>query len=105
MALIYLIVETVSTGRLRFTRTLTSIKESREHLNQVIQEWARVMSLEQFVKKVESHSRDLPEERRQEVFKRLALARDFVGTHDPLDFFRSWKTPVERYVPLSIRTT
>jgi hypothetical protein len=70
----------------------------------VIQEWARVTSVEQFLKRVESHVRDLPEDQQREVLKRLALARDFVGTQDPMDFFRSWKTPVERYVPLAMRT-
>jgi hypothetical protein len=81
-----------------------SIKESREQLDQVIEEWARVMSLEQFFEGVRSRAQDLPEEQRQEVMKRLELAREFVGTHDPLDFFRSWKVPVERYVPLSMQT-
>jgi hypothetical protein len=33
----------------------------------------------------------------------LALAREFVGTQDPLNFFRSWKTPAERYIPLSMQ--
>jgi hypothetical protein len=35
--------------------------------------------------------------------KRLELAREFVGTQDPMDFFHSWKTPVERYVPLALQ--
>ncbi len=37
------------------------------------------------------------------VLERLRLAREFVGTQDPLDFLRGWKTPLERYVPLSQR--
>jgi hypothetical protein len=82
-----------------------SIKESRDQLDHVIQEWARVMSLEQFFKGVESHARDLPEDRQREVLKRLELARDFAGTQDPMDFFRSWKTPAERYVPLARQTS
>jgi hypothetical protein len=82
-----------------------SIKESRDQLDQVIQEWARVMSLEQFFKGVESHAQDLPEDRRREVLKRLELARDFAGTQDPMDFLRSWKTPAERYVPLARQTS
>lgn len=82
-----------------------SIKESREQLNQVIQGWARVVSLEQFFEGVQSRAQNLPEEQQQEVLKRLKLSRDFVGTQDPLDFFRSWKTPVERYVPLSMQTS
>lgn len=86
-------------------RVAESIKESREQLGQVIQEWARVISLEQFFEGVQSRAQGLPEEQRQEVLRRLELARDFVGTQDPLDFFRSWKAPVERYVPLSMQTS
>ena len=71
----------------------------------MIQEWASVVSLEQFFSGVETRAQDLREEERQEVLKRLALAREFVGTQDPLDFFRKWKTPLERYVPLSMRTS
>jgi hypothetical protein len=84
-------------------RVAESITESREQLSRVIEDWARVVSLEQFFAGVERRVQDLPEERRSEVLKRLALARHFVGAQDPLDFFRSWKTPVERYVPLSMR--
>jgi hypothetical protein len=86
-------------------RVAESIQESRDQLDLVIQEWARIMSLEQFFKRVEDHARDLPEDHRREVLKRLGLARDFVGTQDPMDFFRSWKTPVERYVPLAMQTS
>lgn len=84
-------------------RVAESIKESREQLSKVIENWARVVSLEQFFAGIETRMQGLPEEQRPEMLKRLALAREFVGTQDPLDFFRSWKTPVERYVPLSIR--
>jgi hypothetical protein len=31
--------------------------------------------------------------------ERLDLARGFVGSQDPLDFFRAWQTPLERYTP------
>jgi hypothetical protein len=82
-------------------RVAQSIKESREQLAKVIEDWARVVSLEQFFQGIQNRVQDLPEEQRHEVQKRLKLAREFVGTHDPLDFFRAWKTPVERYVPLS----
>jgi hypothetical protein len=84
-------------------RVAESIKESREQLSRVIENWARVVSLEQFFSGIEKRVEDLPEEQRPEVLNRLALAREFVGTQDPLDFFRSWKTPIERYIPLSMR--
>jgi hypothetical protein len=84
-------------------RVAESIKESREQLAKAIEEWARVVSLEQFFSGVQSRAQDLPEEQRQEVLERLALAREFVGTQDPLEFFRAWKTPVERYLALSMQ--
>ena len=82
-------------------KTAQSIKESREQLEQVIQAWARVVSLEQFFEGVQARAEGLPETQKQQTLERLQLARDFIGTQDPLDFFRTWKTPVERYVPLS----
>ena len=84
-------------------RVAESIKESHEQLSRVIENWARVVSLEQFFVGIENRVQGLTEEQRPEILKRLALAREFVGTQDPLDFFRSWKTPVERYIPLSMR--
>jgi hypothetical protein len=80
-----------------------SIKESKEHLEQVIQAWAKAVSLEQFFAGVKARAERLPEVQRQEVLNRLQLAREFVGTQNPLDFFRAWKTPQERYIPLSMQ--
>jgi hypothetical protein len=61
------------------------------------------MSLEQFFKGVEERAMNLPEEEQLQVLKRLQFARKFVGTQDPMEFFSSWKTPDERYVPLAKR--
>lgn len=80
-----------------------SIKKSREQLAQVIQSWATVMNIEQFLKGVEERAIDLPEEQRGPVLDRLKLARAFIGPQDPLEFFNSWKTPSERYMPLAQR--
>jgi hypothetical protein len=84
-------------------RVAESIEESREELAKAIEDWARVVSLEQFFSGVQSRVQDLPEEQRQEVLERLTLAREFVGTQDPLEFFRLWKTPAEKYLPLSMQ--
>jgi GTP1/Obg family GTP-binding protein len=80
-----------------------SIKKSHEQLEQVIQSWAAVMSMEQFFKGVEERAIALPERQREELLERLQLAQEFIGTQDPLTFFRSWKTPDERYMPLAKR--
>lgn len=76
-----------------------SVKDSSDHLGQVIQQWAQVMSIEQFLRGVEDHAAALPDDERHHVLERLALARSFVGSQNPLDFFMSWKTPIERYQP------
>jgi hypothetical protein len=59
------------------------------------------MSIEQFLKGVEARATTLPEVQRGQVLDRLQLAREFIGTQEPLEFFRSWKTPEERYMPLA----
>ncbi|MBD8524444.1 hypothetical protein [Pseudomarimonas arenosa] len=80
-----------------------SIKDSHAQLEQVIQAWAKATSLEQFFRGVEQRASDLPAAERETVDERLRLARDFIGTQDPLAFFLEWKTPRERYVPLAAR--
>jgi hypothetical protein len=80
-----------------------SIKESREQLEQVIKSWAAVVSIEQFFRSAEERASGLPEEQKAQLLNRLQFARGFIGTQDPLDFFRSWRTPDEQYVPLPLR--
>jgi len=86
-------------------RESQSIKDSHDQLEQVIQAWSNVVSVEQFFQGVEDRAQTLPEAERQAVLERLRLAREFVGTQDPLDFLRGWKTPLERYVPLLQRAS
>lgn len=58
------------------------------------------MSVERFLAGVEQRAAELPEADRTLILERLKLAREFLGTQDPLDFFLSWKTPAERYQPV-----
>lgn len=81
-------------------RIQQSVKESRDHLGQVIQQWAEIKSIEQFLRGVEDHAASLSDAERQQVLDRLTLARHFLGSQNPLEFFMSWKTPTERYQPL-----
>lgn len=84
-------------------RVAQSVKESREQLEQIIQVWAKTVSLEQFFEGVQVRAQGLSETERHEILGRLQLAREFVGTQNPLEFFRAWKAPHERYVPLSMQ--
>ncbi len=76
-----------------------SIQDSQEHLGQIIQKWANVMNVELFLAGVEKRANELPENERSPVLERLKLAREFLGTQDPLEFFLAWETPGERYKP------
>lgn len=80
-------------------RIHVSNKQSQEHLDQIIQAWAQVMNLERFFQGVQEHATSLPDGDRDTVLSRLALAREFVGSQNPLEFFLAWKTPLERYQP------
>jgi GTP1/Obg family GTP-binding protein len=84
-------------------RIAESIKESQKQLTEVIQSWAKVISIEQFFKAVEEREISLLEAQRGQLRERLQLAREFIGTQDPLEFFSSWKTPDERYLPSAKR--
>lgn len=77
-----------------------SISESKQHLSQIIQQWSEVRSIHQFLAGIEQGALSLSEEKKSKVLERLALAREFLGTQDPMDFFMSWKTPGERYSPM-----
>lgn len=85
-------------------RVEQSIQDSKDHLGKVIQQWSQAISIERFLAGVEQRAHELPDDDRAAVLERLTLARDFLGTHDPLDFFRSWRTPNERYRPKYLST-
>ena len=81
-------------------RVEQSVRESQEHLLQIIRQWAHVMEVERFLAGVEARIADLPTDDREPIRERLKLARAFLGTQNPVDFFLAWKTPEERYRPV-----
>jgi hypothetical protein len=84
-------------------RVQQSIKDSKAQLIHIIQSWADVMNVERFLQGVQDRAAALPADERHVILERLKLAREFLGSQDPLDFFLGWKTPLERYLPLSSR--
>ena len=80
--------------------TRASIKASRDQLESIIRSWANVVSVEQFLQGVSQRAAELPKIERAAVLARLSLARDFLGSLDPLQHFLDWRTPLERYHPL-----
>jgi hypothetical protein len=80
-------------------RIKQSIKESRTELTTVIQKWTDIVSVERFFEAAENRVERLDGPERLVVEERLQLARDLIGTQDPLDFLRAWQSPRERYEP------
>ncbi len=78
-----------------------SIKDSQAQLRQIIETWSDVMNVERFFQGVQDRALALPDDQRDPLLERLKLARHFIGTQNPLDFFLAWRTPRERYKPLS----
>lgn len=76
-----------------------SFEESRAELEGIIEKWGEIVRIEEFLMSAEERLTQLPEDKRPELHKRLQLARELLGSRDPLDFLRDWKTPGERYSP------
>lgn len=72
-------------------------EQSRAQLEKVITAWDRTSRIQAFLDGVEKRAHALPEQERDRILQRLDLARQFVGSKDPMDFFMSWRTPDERY--------
>lgn len=80
-------------------RIRQSEAESDADLRKIIGTWSEVVGVERFLAGVEQRAEQLSPDERLRVQNRLTLAREFLGTQDPLDFFLNWRTPVERYQP------
>jgi hypothetical protein len=80
-------------------RISESVLESTADLRKIIERWADMTSIGRFLDGIEKSTATLSDDDKQAVLQRLALARTFLGVQDPLDFFRGWQTPEERYSP------
>lgn len=76
-----------------------SYEESRNELEKIIGQWGELIRIEEFLANAEEHVARLPESDRAEINGRLQLAREFLGSRDPIEFLRAWRTPGERYAP------
>jgi GTP1/Obg family GTP-binding protein len=71
--------------------------ESQKQLSDIMNKWAAAMSVERFFDEAEKRIEGLESGRRNQLARRLALARDMLGTLDPLDYLGRWLAPEERY--------
>ncbi len=84
-------------------RVEKSIEESRAKLGQVIERWSRATSVERFFAGVEERAAGLSGDDQEAVMERLGMAREFLGTQDPLDSSdrrRRLKNCIGRPIPM-----
>lgn len=77
-------------------RTAKALKDSRDELLHIIDDWAQSMKLEQFFEHAERKAAFLAEDERRRMLARLKHARELAGSGDALDRFMGWKAPHER---------
>lgn len=75
-----------------------SVTESKNELQAIIERYSAIVSVEQFFAGVELRANHLSEPDKGYVLDRVTTARAFLGSQDPLDFFKTWRAPEERYV-------
>ena len=76
-----------------------SKKESLEQLDSIIRYWADMQGRSEFLAQLEQSVAKLPESERRSMQARVALARELLGSLDPMFRFREWRAPAERYAP------
>lgn len=78
-------------------KSAEALLESQKLLVQIIEQWTKVMAVEQFFREAENRLVDVAVDRRAHLETRLALARKMIGDTDPFQFLASWVAPEERY--------
>ena len=77
-------------------RAAKALQESKEDLLQIISSWAESRRLEEFFSDAEKRASALDDGGRRRLTDRLALARELIGSLDPLERFSAWLAPLER---------
>ena len=76
---------------------------STAHIEKIIKDWGEAVRVHNFFNSIEQDIQKLDEPRRSQLAERTRLARDLVGTIDPLEYMAAWKTPNELYPVLKKR--
>ena len=76
-------------------RAAKALTESRTELFNIIAKWAEANRIEQFFREAEHKISELGENDRLYLMDRLDHARQMIGSINPLDYFKRWKSPDE----------
>lgn len=77
------------------TKKIKAETESREKLNEIIDNWSRNRIIEEFFTDIEKRLEEFPEEYRSIMKNRVELARRQLGHIDALSLFGNWRSAVE----------
>lgn len=76
-------------------RVAKALKESRDEILQIINNWDKAKRIELFIVEIEQRAAGLSADDRLSVLKRLKLARELFGSADALEHFKGWRSPEE----------
>lgn len=74
-----------------------ALKESQHQLSEIIESWGKAVIVERFFSDVEDRLVNAAGEQRQFLEERVNLARQMIGSIDPLEFLKNWRAPGDRY--------
>ena len=77
-------------------RSAQALKDSTEQLQAIIEAWAHAKSVQAFFEDAESRLAGLPSAEQEELKRRLARAREMMGSVDAVERLRMWRLPEER---------
>lgn len=77
-------------------RRARNLKDSREQLASIIEEWVAARQIDEFLRDAEREAATLGNAERTMLLDRLRRARDLLGGVDALQHFLRWKAPEER---------
>lgn len=73
-----------------------ALKESKEDLHRIIDQWTESNRIEQFFADAERKAAEVSEDGRNHLIERLRRARELIGSVNALDHFIAWRAPDER---------
>lgn len=74
---------------------LQALKDARQQLLAIVQEWSVARSIEDFFEDAERRARELPSDERTAILNQLVTARAVLGGIDALAQFRQWRPPLD----------
>lgn len=70
-------------------------EKSKELLNGIIESWGEAMRVHSFFNSIEREAKNFEEPKSSQIMERARLAKELIGTIDPIEYIAEWKSPDE----------